>query len=379
MNMVSVAGVMFATAALIIVLSVFNGFEQLIHSLYNSFQPALLVQPAQGRQLPLSAVPWDSLRALQGISYVEPVIEEGALLRYEKRQAIIKVKGVSNSYMQHSGIDTLMVQGYPLVQRGGSPFAVLGYGVAYKLQVQLNRTDEPLQLFLPKKGDDVGVQMQDAFRRVPLLATGFFSVRQDYDDSYVFVPLTILQAADTAAQYATSLELGLRFGASQSELQQAVERLLGKAYIVKNRLQQQAVMQKVMQSEKAMVFLVLGFILLLAVFNIIGSISMLIVDKTSDMATLSALGASKRLQLSVFAWEGVLISIAGGLLGLLLGAAIAYGQQHFGWIHLGEGNFIVDAYPVKLMWQDFVKVLAMLCVMSALAIIYPIRQLSRKL
>ncbi len=378
MNMVSLLGVTFATAALIIVLSVFNGFGQLIHSLYNNFQPALLVQTKEGNRFLLQDASIPQLQATNGVSYVSPVIEESALLRYEKRQTIVHLKGVQDNYMQHSGIDSLMVQGYPFLQQNGANFAILGYGVAYKLQVQLNAQANVLQLFLPKKGFKGSSQLQNAFRRVQLMPSGFFSVRQDFDDSYVFVPQHLLQTTDSTKTFATSLELGITQEADKAEVQKKVQAILGTNFSVKNRLQQQAVMQKVMQSEKAMVFLVLGFILLLAIFNIIGSISMLIVDKKPDMTTLKALGAPKRLILSIFAWEGVLISLAGGVAGMLLGALIALGQQYFGWISLGEGNFVVDAYPVKLMWQDFIWVLLMLIAMSSLAIIYPLRQLARQ-
>ncbi len=377
MNMVSLLGVMFATAALIIVLSVFNGFGQLIHSLYSHFQPALLVQPIEGNRFLLQNFPTKTLQNIEGLSYITPIIEESALLRYEKRQTIVSLKGVEDNYMALSGMDSLMVQGYPFLQQHNNDFAILGYGVAYKLQVQLNAQANVLQLFLPKKGFKGSSNLQNAFRRLQLKPSGFFSVRQDFDDSYVFVPQHLLQATDSTKAFATAMELGIVKGADKDKVQAQVEAMLGSHFSVKNRLQQQAVMQKVMQSEKAMVFLVLGFILLLAIFNIIGSISMLIVDKKPDMATLKALGASKPLILSIFAWEGVLISLAGGVVGMLLGAAIAFGQQHFGWISLGEGNFIVEAYPVKLMWQDFISVLLMLIIMSSLAIIYPLRQLAK--
>lgn len=376
--MMSVIGIALATAALVIVLSVFNGFGSLISRLYNSFQPALLVESVQAKSFLLANIAVDKLQQIEGVSYVQPVIEQSALLRYEKRQTIVKLKAVRPYYMQQSGLDTLIVQGVSLLQKGTTPLAVLGYGIAYNMQVQL-RTAEQLQLFVPKKGVKGGVQLQNAFRRVPILPAGFFSVRQDFDEQYVFVPQSLLQAKDTKDYYATSLEIGLLPNADESKIQAQVQTIVGDIFSVKNRMQQQAVMQRVMQSEKLMIYFVLGFILLLAVFNIVGSISMLIVDKQVDMVTLKAMGAHKPLILSVFAWEGILISLAGAGIGMLLGAAVAYGQKRFGWISLGEGNFIVNAYPVRLIWTDFVWVGVMVLLMSSISVIYPLNQLAKKL
>jgi lipoprotein-releasing system permease protein len=210
---------------------------------------------------------------------------------------------------------------------------------------------------------------------------GYFSVRQDYDEKYAFVSYDFLSDVLRQKNKAFSIELGLGNEVDYSIVQSEIKEILGADFKVKNRLEQQSVLLQVMQSEKLMVYLILGFILLIATFNIIGSITMLIVDKNSDMETLKALGASRKLILRIFAIEGMMISLAGGLLGLIIGGVVSFVQQEFGVIALGDGGagFVVDAYPVKIIFTDFIGVLFMVLLMSSLSVVYPLRQLAKQL
>jgi len=274
-----------------------------------------------------------------------------------------------------------MVQGHFILEEKRTHYLVLGYGVAYKLQSRLSDFYSPISVFLPDKEKTAGTRLEDSFKSIQLFPSGYFSVRQDYDENYVFIPFQLLQESIGNKNQISSFELSLEEGVSSEIVQNNLKSILGEDYTVKNRIEQQAVLLQMMQSEKAMVYLILGFILLIATFNIIGSISMLIVDKKPDMATLKALGASKKLIIRIFAIEGMLISLAGGLCGLLLGGLIVLLQQEFGLVSLGDGGtgFVVDAYPVQIIMADFLKVLLMVLIMSALSVSYPLRQLSRQL
>lgn len=374
-------GVMLTTAALVIVLSVFNGFENLVISLFNSFNPELLIKPKKGKTFELNSAELNKVKKLDDITYFCPIIEENGLLKYKDRQAIITLKGVNSSYSAMNKMDTLMVQGHFVLEEERQNYLVLGYGVAYKLQSRISDFLTPIQVYLPDKTKVAGAKLEDSFKQIRMYPSGFFSVRQDFDEKYVFLPIKILQNAMGQKNLVTSVELGLNPDADKKAVQKQIAQILGDDFIVKNRLEQQAVLLKIMQSEKAIVYLILGFILLIATFNIIGSISMLIVDKRRDMDTLKAMGAGKKLIIRIFAWEGMMISFAGGFIGLFIGGVISYLQQEFGFISLGEGGtgFVVNAYPVKLIFIDFIKVLVMVIAMSALSVIYPLRQLSRQL
>ncbi len=379
--MISVVGVMLTTASLIIVLSVFNGFEKLVISLFNSFNPELLVQPAQGKTFFVDQIPHEKIGQIAEIKTASFILEESALLKYKGQQTLVKIKGVDSSFATMSHFDTLMVQGHFVLEEFKTNYLVLGYGVAYKLQSQLGDFSTPVQVFVPDKSQDGGARLEDSFKSAFLFPSGFFSVRQDYDENYAFVSLAYLQQLLGLENKVSSIEIALQPRADLQKTQARIEQILGPDFKVKNRFEQQAVLLQVMQSEKLMVYIILGFILLIATFNIIGSISMLIVDKKPDIKTLKALGASKKLILNIFAIEGMMISLAGGLTGLLLGGFISWLQQEFGLISLGEGGtgFVVDAYPVVILFSDFFKVLFMVLLMSAISVIYPLRQLARRL
>lgn len=380
-SIISVVGVMLTTAALIIVLSVFNGFEKLVISLFNSFNPELVIEPSQGKTIQLTQFPTDEIQTLKGIKYFCPVLEENALLKYKDRQTIVQLKGVDSTYLEMSKMDSLMVQGHFVLEEGRENYLVLGYGVAYHLQSRLSDFYTPIQLFLPDKSKSAGTKLDDAFRSAKLFPSGYFSVRQDYDEKYAFVSYDFISHVLKQKNEATSIEIGLDVPSDYAMVQNKIQEILGGDFKVKNRLEQQSVLLQVMQSEKIMVYLILGFILLIATFNIIGSITMLIVDKKSDMDTLKALGASRKLILRIFAIEGMMISFAGGLIGLILGGLISWLQQEFGLIALGEGGvgFVVDSYPVKIIFTDFFGVLMMVLIMSSLSVIYPLRQLAKNL
>jgi len=372
---------MLTTAALIIVLSVFNGFEKLVISLFNSFNPELVIEPAKGKTIQLVDFPTDKIRNIEGVKYFCPILEENALLKYRDRQTIVQLKGVDSSFVKMSNMDSLMVQGHFVLEEGRENYLVLGYGVAYYLQSRLSDFYTPIQVFLPDKSKSAGTKLDDAFRSAKLFPSGYFSVRQDYDEKYAFISYDYLSDILKQKNQATSIELGLEKVSEYPMIQLEIQELLGNDFQIKNRLQQQSVLLQVMQSEKIMVYLILGFILLIATFNIIGSITMLIVDKRPDMETLKALGASRKLILRIFALEGMMISLAGGIIGLFLGGVVAWLQQEFNLISLGEGGtgFVVDAYPVVIVFKDFIGVLMMVLIMSLLSVLYPLKQLAHQL
>ncbi len=371
---------MVSTAALIIVLSVYNGFEDLVLSLFNRFNPELLIEPSQGKTFHIQDFPMNKIRALDAVQYVEPVLEENVLIRYKEKQSIVRMKGVLPSYSEKTRLDTTIVQGDFFLEKGRQNFAVLGYGVAYQLQVELSNFQEPLHFYLPDRKKKIQSALPNNFKTARIYPSGFFSLRQDYDDKYVFVSLRFARDLLDLPNSLSHYELGLKSHYLPAEVKTEIQKILGVDFQVKTRKEQQALLLKMMRSERWAIFLILGFILLIAAFNVIGSLSMLIIDKTKDIFTLHALGADKKFILSIFGWEGLLISLSGGLLGLLIGGFIAWAQQTYGFISLGRaGSFVVDAYPVQIHGLDFILVFAIVISTSLFSVVYPLVQLARKI
>jgi lipoprotein-releasing system permease protein len=373
-------GVMISAAALIIVLSVYNGFEGLVLSLFNRFNPEILIVPSKGKTFHLDAFPVEKVQALDGILFLEPVLEENVLIRYKDRQSIVRMKGIESDYTAMNRLDTAVVQGSFILKEDRLNYAVLGYGVAYNLQTHLSDFQNPLHFYVPDKTKKLGGGLQNNFKTARLFPSGFFSLRQDYDEKYVFVPLDFARNLLENPNSVSSFEIGLISNYLPEDIKPILEEMLGNNFQVKTRKEQQSFLLKMMRSERWAIFMILGFILLIAAFNVIGSLSMLIIDKTKDIFTLHSLGASRRFILSIFAWEGLFISLAGGMFGLFVGGLIALLQQTYGFIGLGGGgNFVVDTYPVQINAIDFLLVMAIVLSTSIFSVIYPLFQLSQKI
>lgn len=376
---ISVAGVAIGTMALIIVLSVFNGFEKLVVSLFNSFNPDIAVTAAYGKTFKIGDIQAEKLGKIPGVLYLTEVIEENALIKYQEKPYIVTIKGVSEDFIHTSRIDTMMSEGTFLLQDGDKDFAVLGYGVAYYISANLSDYIHPLAVYVPRRDASFTGGFENAFNAEVIFPSGYFSIQQDYDVKYVLVPLRFAKRLLSYEDERTGIEIGLAKTADLEKVQLAVQKLLGNRFIVKNRFQQQEVLYKIMKSEKWAIFLILTFILLIATFNVVGSLSMLILDKKKDIAVLRSLGASQQLIKRIFMIEGMLISFMGALLGLFLGAVICWVQIQFGLIKLGSSGstFVVDTYPVQMQITDFLGVFATVIAIGFLAAWYPVHNIKK--
>ncbi len=378
---ISVIGQLVGTAALIIVLSVFNGFEGVIKSMYNSFNPDFVINAKTGKTFDKHTIPMDEIRNMPGVLDIAEVIEEDALFKYRDQQYIARVKGVSENYVRISKLDSLLWQGDAVLQEGSTNFAVVGAGVAWYLDISPADIRTLLSVFVPRRGNVSSFDFSNAFNNEVIHPAGVFSVQQEYDEKYVIVPARFARRLmDYPEDRVTSLEVFLKPGADADLIEEETRKLAGKDFTVKNRFQQNEALYKVMKSEKMAIFLILAFILVLASFNMIGSLSILIVEKLKDIAVLKSMGADKGLVRTIFTTEGMLISLAGSVGGLVVGFILLILQQKFGWISLGsgQGDFIIDAYPVRMIPLDFVYVFATVLLIGWLATWYPVRYLTRK-
>jgi lipoprotein-releasing system permease protein len=377
---ISVAGVTIGTMALIIILSVFNGFEHLVITLFNSFNPDLKIEAAEGKAFAFYDMPSDSLRKIPGVYRLTEVVEENALLKYQSKQTIATLKGVSRDYVELKVLDTMIIDGKMELEGRNAPMGVLGLGVAYNLGVQLNDPFTSITVYVPKRTKKNLSGMEDAFNSDMLRPAGVFSIQQDFDSKYIIVPIEFVRNLLEYSNEVTSVEIGVEAGKDPDWVQARVRQVLGKKFKVSNRFQQEELLYKVMKSEKLAIYLILSFVLFIAAFNIIGSLSMLIIDKKKDISVLQSMGADHRLIKRIFLAEGLLISLSGGVGGLLLGGMICLLQQQFGLVPLegGSGSFIVDSYPVLMQAKDFLFVFVTVFLIGIFAAWYPVRQISRK-
>jgi lipoprotein-releasing system permease protein len=367
------------TMALVVVLSVFNGLEGLIKSRYNAFDPDIKITPATGKTFnPRDDQRFAKIENLDGVAVFSEVLEENALIRYDKKQYIGRIKGVENNFEDLTGVDTMITSGRFVLEEENREFALVGQGLGVFLSISLNFM-EPLNIYVPKRGQAAVYNPRQAFNRQYIFPSGFFSTSPEYDQQYVIVPIEFARQLLDYDKQITALEIKVKENRKITEVEEEIEELLGEDFQVKNRHEQHEVFYKVMQSERYAIFLILTFILIVASFNIIGSLTMLIIDKKNDINIFRSLGANLKTIRRIFFIEGWMISIIGALAGVTLGLFICWLQITFGLIRLGtSGSFMVDFYPVDVQWLDVFGVFATVLVIGFFAAWYPVRYITRK-
>lgn len=307
--MISVIGVSLGTMALIIVLSAFNGLNVLVTSLFGSFDPDLKILPVAGKTFIPNSPEFAEIKKLDKVLFYAEALEDNALLKYANRQRPAIVKGVSEEFALMTGIDTMIIDGKFILEEGKQDYAVLGFGVAGSLGIGLNFID-PIKFYVPKRNAKVGHNPIDAFRMEYLFPKGVFTIQEEFDSQYVLVPMDFARSLFGRKEAVSAIEIKLKDIDESDEVQKYIQNLLGDDFVVKNRFQQHDVLFKMMKSEKMAIFFILAFILIIASFNIIGSLSMLIIDKQNDIETLRSIGANKTLIQRIFLIEGWLISLS---------------------------------------------------------------------
>ena len=383
---VSVCGVALATLALVCTLSVFNGFQDLVATMFTAFDPELKITAVSGKVFDGQDERVQSLRQLPEIEVFSESLEDNAMVQYKGRQAMVIVKGVEDNFDRLTPIDSILYgRGELVLHDEVVDYAIPGIELVSVLGTGIRFLD-PLEVFAPKRGSRINVASPaSSFNSDYLHSSGLvFAVNQQkYDASYI---LTSLAFARNLFQYDTevsSVDLKLKEGSNIYKVQENISQLLGEDFRVLNRYEQQADTFRIMEVEKLISYLFLSFILLIACFNVIGSLSMLIIDKRADVVTLRNLGANDETIKRIFLLEGCLISFMGALVGVVLGVALCLVQQEFGLISLGSGDsagaFVIDAYPVSVHIGDVVLVLCTVLLVGYLSVLYPVRYLSRKL
>ena len=366
------------TMGLIIGLSCFNGFDTLIKSLFSTFDADLKITLVEGKSFSVDNQIFNEIRKEKDVLFFSEVVEDNALLRYENRQVLATVKGVSDDYSKMTGLDSMIVDGKFKLNEDDKQFAVLGQVVAYFLSVGLNLMN-PIDIYVPQKRRKSGSSIEGSFNQGFIYPSGVFSVQQEIDSRYIIVPIAFARELFEMAGKVNSVELKLRNGADARQVQQMITVKLGSGFVVKNRYQQHDYLYKTMQGEKYAVYLILILILIIASFNIVGSLTMLIIDKKEDISILQSMGADKVLIRNIFLFEGWSVSLVGAVVGTILGIAVCQAQITFGLVKLqGGGSFIIDAYPIDIIPLDILLIFCSVILIGFLAAWLPVKYISGK-
>lgn len=375
---ISAAAVMVVTAAMVCVLSVMNGFGVLVERMFSEFDPALMVVPAEGTTLRTDTVPVVSLYAREDIEAISMQLEQTALIRYKDHQLPARVMGVDSLFEQTAHIDSIITDGFYSVWDGAFERAVLGRGLAAQIGINAHFTGA-LHLYAPRRTERINLMRPDlSLLHEHAFIAGTFAVNQiDYDDQLMLVSLPLAQRLFEYDEHtASALRIQPREGVNISNLQSQIAKALGPGYRVLDRYEQQADFFRILKIEKLLTVLLLVFILLIALFNSIGSLSMLIIDKREDIRILSDLGADEPTIRRIFLTEGWLISTLGTIGGLVIGVLLCLGQQHFEWLKLGSGaEYIISAYPVQVQAVDILLVALIVLTLGFVAAWYPTRKM----
>ncbi|NVO08335.1 MAG: ABC transporter permease [Bacteroidales bacterium] len=378
-SIISLIGVATGVSALVIVLSVFNGFDSLIKKMYSSFDAEIKVKLVEGKTFSPHSPEIEKLKKLKGVAVYVEVLEENALFRYRERQHIGMIKGVSRNYTDLTGVDSMIIDGKFQLWRGSQPLAIMGQGVSYYLNANLAQFD-PLTIYVPKRGKITSLSPENAFVKMGIMPSGVFAIEQEFDSQYVILPIEFARTLLEYKDEVTSIELKAEKGVEIERFQKIVEETLGNKYRVLNRYQQNETLFRTMKSEKLAIGLILSLILVIASFNIIGSLSMLIIDKRNDVDTLRSMGADNELIQKIFLAEGMLISMGGTIVGTLFGLLICWLQIAFGLVKLqGNGNFIIDSYPVDIHPLDISIILIIVIAIGYLAARFPVRIITKRI
>lgn len=380
-SLISVCGITVATMALVCALSVFNGFTGVVEKTFSAFDPELQITPTQGKVFNGHDPKIEQVKKLPAIDFTSESLEENALLKYGDRQQPILLKGVSEKFVDLANVNKLIIDGRFALREGEINNGVIGAGLAMSIGVRANFLS-PVEIYMPKR--NVRVNMANpstAFTTSEAFINGVFALNQEkYDNQMLIISIEQMRELLNYETEISSLDIKVKQGESISKVKSEIESILGKDYQIKDRFEQQSDLYRMVNIEKWVTFLILAIILIIAVFNVVGSLSMLIIEKTDDAHILQNMGANNNLIIRIFMFEGWLITFVGAIAGLIAGVVLCLLQQYFGFIKLGEsGTFVIDAYPVLVKVWDIVLIFLTVSIVGFLAVLYPVNNLRKHL
>ncbi len=368
---ISMLVVAIGTAALVIVLSVFNGMEDLLRSIYGSFDSELEFKPKEGKSFIITEAFLSEIKNTPGILSITEVIEDNVLVKYNQSQQLVKMKGVSDNFIEQHDLKKHIRQGEFLFQKDGIQYAIIGAGIQYSMAISLKESFYPLQLFYPKHMKPGTIDPSKMYSRDNIMPGGVFALEQQYDDEYIFVPLQFAQNLLNYGDKRTAIELSIKQGFDVKEVQASLLAKFGAEYYIRNSDEQHADLYKVLKIEKLFVFIIFSLIVGIASINIFFSLSMLVIEKKHDNSILYSMGASPKMIRKIFLAEGAIIAFIGAGSGLILGFVLSWLQENYGLVSMGVQTSILDAYPIKIIASDFVFSAVCILIITFLASIQP--------
>lgn len=372
---ISMVGVMIGTTALIVILSVFNGIDLLLQKSTDSFTPDITISLTTGKFARFDSTLYHYLAGEKTIAHYDNIVEEKALVKYGDKMSPVTVRGVEDEYAAHTHFENNIIQGNFQLKSGDNYKSVVGYGVAANLGIGLNFLT-PMTFYYPRKNAKADLSALNAEQLYP---AAFFSSQQDIDGQYVLTDIGFARKLFGLEDQISKIEIKLHHPTLIPEIKKELQHRFGTDYSIEDKFEINKAFYAMMKSEKMAVFLILIFILLIASFNIIGSISMLILDKKEDLSIYKAMGMTPAHIISIFKTEGNLITFAGALTGLVIGTLVCLAQEKFGFITLGDGSYIISAYPVKLVFTDILYIIAIVLLIGYIASYFPVRFLVNRL
>ncbi len=342
------------TAALIIALSVFNGLEGLLKSLYSSFDPEIRVTATQGKSFIPESGMIEGLEAIEGVAIVTEVVEDYAYIRYRDADMIVTLKGVGDNFLGQHRMDTALIGGEMKLKMDDVNYALIGWGIKNALSINIGNDLYPIQVYYIKDIKSGRLDPSKSYNKKLILPGGIFSIEKNIDENYMLTPLDFAVDLLDYGEKRTSLEIKTTSPSVVRKVQKAIRTQLSDDYKVENREEQHADLYKLLKLEKLFMFIALSAILAIGSINILFSLSMLAIDKKKDIAVLYAMGAHDTIIRRIFLAEGAIISLGGAFLGLAIGGVVCWLQQHYGLVSMGMETSVLDNYPVKVQWMDFV-------------------------
>ena len=375
-SIISMVGVAIGTTALIVVLSVFNGIDTLLTEATDTFTPDLTISPAKGKFIETDSSLLEKLAKIPGIASYDPVVEENSLVKFKDKLVPVVVKGVDSTYADHVNIRQSVISGIYTLEEEGKPTVVMGYGIAAALKIRMGLSS-PVTFYYPDR--KASSASSSALNNLQIYPLGIFSAQQDIDGKYVITGIETARELFGVPGQISKIEIKLQNPDQAISLKEELSPQLKPIYKVEDKYDLNRSFYAMMKSEKLAVFLILLFILLIASFNIIGSVSMLIIDKKEDIGIYRALGMPKEKIISIFKLEGNLITGFGALIGLILGTLLCLLQEYYGFITLGNGSYIVSAYPVKVITSDVLIIMITVISIGYIASYFPVKYLVNKI
>lgn len=365
---ISLVGIAVSTIALVVVMSVYNGIGELTQALFNVFDPELVIEPTDGKTFKTNDIDYQGLITANGVEHVSPMVEENAWVTFHQAEAIVQLRGVDKDYGRTSGLDTMMYEGEYLLSDDENYYLLLGWNIMMRLGIN-SMTNTPLSVHIPKRGTkSMGFTMDEAFNNGYAYVTGTFQVQEEIDNLYVVTDIDFVrQLMNYTPNEVTVLAITLKDNANIETVKKNLRMMMGDKVTVKDRYDQKPLYYKIFRSERLGVFLILSLIVLISTLNIIASLSLLIINKRKDIATLRAIGMTRRDIQRTFFIEGLMIALVGVVSGLVLGFIICIIQQHFGIVKIGA-NAIVDAFPVAMRFVDFAATFGVVTLLSSLVV-----------